>query len=206
MKKIRMKGKTVDEAKKAALEVLGGEEEKAKITVIAQGKSGMLGMIGGEDAEVEVVLKEGIAEDARHMLQEILDKMAFLAIAEAKEEGEGSVLSIKGEDLGRIIGKEGGTLRALEILVGSMMSRVYDERVRISIDAGGYREKREKALMRLASEVAEEVEKTGQEKALPALDARDRRTIHMHIKENPKVTSYSQGEGKDRRLIIAPRR
>lgn len=206
MKRIRMKGKTVEEAKKAALEVLGGKEEDAAVLVVSEGKSGVLGVIGAEDAEIEVTLREGLAEDARAILQEIVDKMRFLAMAEAKEVEGGVALQIKGEDLGRIIGKEGATLRAFEVLVGAILGRIYGERGRVSIDAGGYREKREKALERLAREVAEEVEKTGEEKALPYLDARDRRTIHLFLQNNPKVTSFSQGEGRERRLIVSPRR
>jgi len=205
MKKARMKGKTVDNAVDAALEVLGGKKEDAKVIVISKGKTGMLGVIGVEQAEVEVVLKEGVAEDAKQLLQDILDKMKFLTIADAVSVEGGVDLNIKGEDLGRLIGKEGGMLRSLEILLHSMLMRIYDERVRVSVDAGGYREKREKALERLANDVVDEVSKTGEEKAMPSLDARDRRTIHMFLKDNPKVISHSKGEGRDRRLIIAPR-
>jgi spoIIIJ-associated protein len=205
MKRIRMKGKTVDAATEAALGVLGGSKENAKVYILNEGKPAVLGVIGGEEAEVEVVLKEGPLEDARGALQEVLDKMAFLAVAEGKEGPDGVELSIKGEDLGRIIGKEGGTLRALEILIGAMVGRHYEERIRVNIDAGEYKEKRKKALERLASDAAEEVAKTGREKVLPHLDAGDRRIVHMYLKENAAVSTLSKGEGKDRRLVIVPR-
>ncbi|MEE8637718.1 MAG: Jag N-terminal domain-containing protein, partial [Candidatus Margulisiibacteriota bacterium] len=113
MKRMRMKGKTVDEAVSAALAVLGGEKDKSKVVIISEGKVGMLGVIGGEEAEVEVVLRESVEEDAKQVLQEILDKMAFLAVVEGQKDEEGVQLDIKGEDMGRIIGKEGATLKAL---------------------------------------------------------------------------------------------
>jgi spoIIIJ-associated protein len=205
MKRIKMKGKTVDDAVKAALEVLGGKQEDAKINVIKEGKPGMLGIIGGEEAEVEVVLRGGREEDGREVLQEILNRMSFLAVAESEQAEEGVELKIKGEDLGRIIGKEGATLKSLEILVGSILSKAYGERIRASIDAGDYKLNRKKALERLAREAAEEVHNSGLEKVLPHMEAWDRRVIHMSLKDDPHVTTFSRGEGRERRLVIAPR-
>jgi len=186
--------------------VLGCKEEEVRVKVLNEGKPGMLGVLGGEDAEVEVALLAGKAEDCKQMLQDILDKMDFLAVADGEEKDGRIELTIKGEDLGRIIGKEGNALKSLETLVGSIASNVYGERVRVGVDAGGYREKREQALERLAKDVVDEVAKTGQEKIMPQLDARDRRTIHMFLKDNPQVESHSEGEGKSRRLVITPRR
>jgi len=204
MKKAIMKGKNVEDATEAGLKVLGGDEANAKVIVLSKGKSGMLGMIGSEEAEVEVILKEGKKIDTQQILQEILDKMGFIAIVDAKEEGDRVELSVKGEDLGRVIGKEGATLRSLELLVGSMASNLYNERVKVGIDAGDYREKRKQALERLAKDVADEVVKTGQEKAMPYLDARDRRTVHMFLKDQKGIATESVGEGADRKLIVKP--
>lgn len=205
MKVTKMKGKSVDEATKSAVEVLGGKVEDAKVRVISEGKPGMLGMIGGEQAEVEVTLKEGRAEDGRQLLQEVLDKMSFMTMVEASLDGERVNLKVKGEDMGRIIGKEGATLKCLETLVGTMLGRLYGERVRVSIDADGYKEKRSKALERLAKDAAQEVVESGKEKVLPPMSAADRRIIHMALQDEAGLTTYSKGEGKDRRLVIAPK-
>ena len=206
MKKIRMKGKTVDEAVDAALQVLGGKREDAKVTVISEGKAGVLGVIGGEDAEVEVFVRGALEESAKEVLQEIMDKMRFLAMVESRRVEDGIELEIKGEDMGRIIGKEGATLRALETLVRSILGRIYDERVRLSIDAAGYKDKRKKALERIAQEAADEVAKTGEEKVLPQMSAADRRIIHLCLQNNPQIATFSKGEGRERRLVIAPRK
>lgn len=206
MEPVRMKGRTVDEAVSSALAVLGLSREAADVKVINEGKPAVMGIIGGEEAEVEVAPKGASAERAREALQGILDLMEFLAAAEVAGEAEGGVsLVIKGEDLGRIIGKEGAMLKALETIVGAMIWKAAGVRTRVAIDAAGYRDKRVKALERLAAEVIEEVTLSGQEKAMPPMEASDRRIIHMYLKDNPQVTSYSRGEGKDRRLVIAPR-
>lgn len=206
MKSVRMKGKSVEEAKKAALEVLGAEEGKTTTKIISEGKAAIMGIIGGEEAEVEVIVKEPPEEEAKQILQNILDKMGFLAMVEAKTEEETILLAVKGEDMGRIIGKEGAMLKALETIVGSMLWKSMGERKRVSVDAGEYNKKRINALERLAEEVAKEVEKTGTEKTMPALSAFDRRAIHLFLQKNTKVTTYSTGEGKERRLVIVPRK
>jgi spoIIIJ-associated protein len=206
MKSTKMKGKTVEEATVAACEVLGVKREEVEVKVINEGKPAMMGIIGGEEAEVEVLVKEAPKEEAREVLQNILDKMALLAVAEIESSDEESVsLAVKGEDMGRIIGKEGAMLKALEIVTGAMVGRISGKRIRVRIDAGGYREKRVKVLEKLAKEVADEVEMSREEKVLPYMEASDRRAIHMYLVNNPKITSYSKGEGKDRRLVIAPR-
>ncbi|MFH1542013.1 MAG: RNA-binding cell elongation regulator Jag/EloR [bacterium] len=205
MKRITMKGKNVDEAVSSALEVLGGKKEDAVVKIITEGKGGMLGMIGGQDAEVEVILKGEPAEDAKEILQEILDKMEFMAMADGKMTDNGIELEIKGEDMGRIIGKEGATIAAFETVLRAILGKVNNERIRLSIDAGDYKKKRADALIRLAKDVADEVEKTGEEKPLPPMNAFDRRTIHMSLQENVAITTYSKGEGKERRLIIGPK-
>jgi spoIIIJ-associated protein len=206
MKSIKMKGKNVNEAVEAALAVLGIAKEKASVKIINEGKAGMMGILGGEEAEVEVAAKEGAGEEAKQALQNILDKMGFLAIAEIdSEDGEGVKLSVKGEDMGRIIGKEGAMLKSLEVVVGSIVRKIVDVPLRIRIDAGGYVEKREKVLQKLAADVADEVEKTGQEKVLPYMEASDRRIMHVYLAEHGQVKSYSVGEGKERRMVIAPK-
>jgi spoIIIJ-associated protein len=206
MKSVKMKGKNVDEAVEAGLAVLGITKENAVVKVINEGKAGMMGILGVEEAEVEVIAREGGAEEAKQALQNILDKMGFLAIAEVDSEtSEETKISVKGEDMGRIIGKEGAMLKSLEVVVGSMVRKIIGAPIRIKIDAGGYVEKREKVLQKLAADVAEEVEKTGQEKVLPYMEAADRRIMHLSLQEHPKVKSYSVGEGKERRMVIAPK-
>jgi len=130
--------------------------------------------------------------------------MNFLTRVEISQSGEAIELTVKGDDMGRIIGKEGAMLKSLEILVRSIVGRLYEEGAAINIDAGDYLKNRRASLERLAKEVADEVARTGHEKTMPRLDARDRRFIHMCLKDSNKVTTFSQGEGRDRRLIIAP--
>jgi spoIIIJ-associated protein len=132
--------------------------------------------------------------------------MGFMAISEIKkDEGDEVGLNIKGEELGQAIGKDGATLQSIQTVLSAMVCNAFGRKIRINLDAGGYREKQEQALIRLAKEAAKDVEETGQEKELPPMSAADRRVIHMSLAENEKVQTFSEGEGSDRRLIIAPK-
>lgn len=205
MKKIRVKGKTVEEATANGLKILGLTSEQADSAVISEGKAGVLGMFGGEEAEVEVKQKMSRGDDAREVLQEIINKLGLMAIADLVSEDESAImLDVKGEDLGKVIGKDGAMLRALQIIVSTIVGRDFADRVRVFIDAGGYRSKQEQAISRIAEDAAQDVIESGIEKILPPMSAADRRIIHVALKDNPKVKTYSTGERENRRLIIAP--
>jgi spoIIIJ-associated protein len=206
MKKVIMKGKNIDDAVAAACEVLGVAKEAVSVRVISEGKPAVMGIIGGAEAEVEVGLKEGAAEEARIALQAILDKMELMAACSIQEESETDVtLDVKGEDIARIIGKEGAMLKSLETVVTAMIGKVMGARVRVHVDAGGYRQKRVNVLEKLAGEVVADVKTSGQERVMPPMEPADRRAIHLFLKDHPDVTSFSRGEGRDRRLVIAPK-
>lgn len=204
---LKMKGKTVDEAIEMALQVLGKKKEEVDIKVISEAEGGVLGMFGGKEAEVEVTPRLGTGEDAKRLVQEILDKMSFVTLVAIKTEDDESVsLEIKGEDMGRIIGRAGATIDSLQYLASIMLGRRYGRRVRVLIDAEGYRERRQKTVTDDAQKIAKEVEASGTERSLPPMSASDRRLIHIFIQESfPNLTSYSRGEGRDRQIVIAPK-
>ena len=206
MKKLSMKGKDVKEAIAAAAKVLGENEENIGYRVIGEGRPGVLGVFGGEEAEIEAWKKSAPGEEAKAVLQEIVDKIGLMAIAELVAEREGEIeLNIKGAELGQVIGKEGATLKAIQTIIGAMVSHEFKAKIRVYVDAGGYKERQEKALERLAIEAAKDVEESGKEKVLPPMAASDRRIIHISLKDSNSVQTFSKGEGSDRRVVIAPK-
>ena len=165
-----------------------------------------MGIIGTKETEIEAWKKISLEEEAKEMMQEILNQMHLMAIAEARTGEQGEILiDVKGEDLGQIIGKDGATLNAMQILISTALSRKQGRRVKTYIDAGGYKQKQAKAIERLAMKAAEDVEKTKKEKILPPMSAAERRIVHMALKDNTSITTHSEGQGKDRRLIISPK-
>ncbi|MFA5104725.1 MAG: RNA-binding cell elongation regulator Jag/EloR [Candidatus Margulisiibacteriota bacterium] len=202
---VRMKGRTTEEAINSALEVLKATKEEVDIRVISEGEQGVLGMFGGKDAEVEVKLKTDIAEEAKNVLQDILDRAGHITQAYLQDDSaETTSLEIKADDPARVIGKDGATLAALQYLVSVIANKGREQRKRVEVDCGGYRKKQEKRIEKIARETAEEVEISGKEIELPPMTPRERRIIHMTIKSMPKMSSYSVGDRDNRRVIIAP--
>lgn len=109
-------------------------------------------------------------------------------------------------DTGLLIGYHGEVINSLQLLLGVIAYRKLGEWVRIMVDVGDYREKREEVIRKMALDKAEEVVVKGESITLPYLSPLERRIVHMAISENQSVTSYSEGEGKERRVIIAPRK
>lgn len=124
---------------------------------------------------------------------------------EVREEGEVLKAEVFGGDLGRFIGKEGKTLKAVEYLARAVLAKRFGNVYRVELDAAGYKRRREERLKRLAHEAALQVEKSQFPLHLPPMPPGERRVIHMLLKDHPKVTTGSQGEGEERRVVVYPR-
>jgi spoIIIJ-associated protein len=132
--------------------------------------------------------------------------MSVPAAVSGEGQPDGSVrLLVEGPDMGVVIGKHGGTINALQYLVGLILQKRTGERIRLVIDAEGYRTRREQALRDMARAYAQRVKETGQEAVLDALQAYERRIIHNSLSDDPDVFTYSEGEEPDRRVVISPR-
>lgn len=143
-------------------------------------------------------------EQAAERLRGILQRMGIEGSVSAREDEEHITLEIAGTDAGLVIGRQGTTLDALQYLVNKMMGREPGERKPIVVDAEGYRGRREETLLDMANRLAEKAMRTGQPVTAQAMSAADRRIIHLALAEIPGVTTRSEGEGLDRRLIVEP--
>ncbi len=207
MDKITFKGNSVDEAIDGAAKVLGVSKEEIEYKVISEGKQAVLGIIGGKETEIEAWKKGPLQDEAKDIMQGIINRMHLMAVAEAELGEQGEVLvDVKGEDLGQLIGKDGATLMALQIVISTALSNRHSRRVRVYVDAGGYKKRQAMAIERLARSAAEDVESSGEPKVLPPLTAAERRVVHMALRDNNKVETTSNGEGADRRLTISPKK
>ncbi len=146
-----------------------------------------------------------VMEEVREFLDETLDLMDLDVELHNRIEGEEVVFEFRGEDAGLAIGKKGATLDALQLLAGRVASRFPGgHRVFITLDAQGYRARREKSLTQMAERLGEQAMRQGQVITLDPLSARDRRVVHMALSQFPGVTTRSEGDGMDRRLKIIP--
>ena len=120
-----------------------------------------------------------------------------------KEETDDTVTySIKGEDVGDLIGHRGESLFALSYLTSVIAGKTEK---RVLVDVEGYREKRKASLEALAERVASKVAKTGRYAKLDPMDPAERRIIHLYLQDNDKVTTLSKGTEPHRFIIVFPR-
>lgn len=118
------------------------------------------------------------------------------------EKGRYKVL-LEGKQLGALIGRRGETLDAVQQLTSYAVNRSGGSRVRVQLDAEGYREKREQSLQNLARKVAGKVVKYRRSVTLEPMNAYERHVIHTALQEVPGVTTYSTGIEPNRRVIVA---
>lgn len=146
-------------------------------------------------------------ERAEAFLAKILPYISSKPVEIRSEVTEDGVrINIEGEDINAIIGRRGETLDSLQYLTGIVSAKSGEKHMRVYIDTGSYRARREETLERLAKKYAERVRKTGRSLTLEPMSPNERRIVHMVIQDIDGLESYSKGEGSARRVVIALKR
>lgn len=204
---IEVRGRTVEEALAAAAERLGVSREDVEAEVLEEPARGFLGLVGHRDAVIRARPRLTKARFARLFLAEVA-RRAGLAVQVRVEEHPGFIAaSVEGgPGLGILIGRRGAVLEALQYLVNVSAARISDERRRIIVDVGGYRERRREALERLALRMAERVRRTRRQVVLEPMSAAERRIVHLALQDHPDVRTESTGTEPNRRVVILPAR
>ena len=147
-----------------------------------------------------------IIEEEIKKLLELLQVKAEVEIQlEKKEAQEVIYLSLQTENPGILIGYHGQTLASLQLIFNLVVYKKLGRWVRIFLNVGDWRQRREQSLKDMALKIAQRVEVSGEAVSLPYLSAMERRVIHLALKDHPKVATESQGEGEERRLLVKPK-
>ncbi|HLK87297.1 MAG TPA: RNA-binding cell elongation regulator Jag/EloR [Candidatus Binataceae bacterium] len=145
------------------------------------------------------------AREATEVLSQILDLMSEKSeITVTEEDSEGIELAIKGDGSGLLIGRHGQTLDALEYLVNRILARRIKDGVPITLDTEAYRERRRRQLHRMALSMAEQTKREHASVTLDPMPPRDRRIVHLALKDDPLITTRSTGDGFLRAVEIIP--
>lgn len=204
MKKITVKGKTVEEAIQRALTELNVTIDRVEVKVIEEAKKGFLG-IGSRLAVVEVTQFPDPVEEAIVYLKNVIENMGIsVTILEKERNEDGVVLELVSDKVAILIGKRGQTLNALEYLTNIAANRNAKTHQRIFLDAENYRERRTQTLIQLAERQAEKAIKLKRNIALEPMPAKDRKIIHTALQNKEGVTTNSKGEGIYRHVVISP--
>jgi spoIIIJ-associated protein len=208
MKSIKVEAKNVEKAVEKALTELGITREEAEINIIDKGSKGLLGLIGTKNAVVEVKEIFDPVKKGKEFLETLLNKARInvgVEIMEEKSDDEQVVYNLTGEkELGLVIGHRGETLDAMQYLTSIYINKELEEYFRVLLDAEGYRDRRQETLERLAERLAAKAERKQRKVVLEPMPPHERRIIHIKLKENKNVKSYSEGKEPYRKVMIEP--
>ena len=163
----------------------------------------------GGDGDVDESQLDKQTVRALGFVRTLVTKMQMDAdVIVAPDDGEGSEdeirLEIEGPDAARIIGKKGNVLDAIQYLTTRVVHRPGDPRRHVSVDAEGYRARHEDQLGQMAKRLAERVAQEGKVITFDPMSPRDRRIVHMALREATGVRTESLGDEPDRRVQIIP--
>lgn len=135
-------------------------------------------------------------------LTKLLAVLNIDAEIELTETRENSVVKINTESAGKLIGKHGEGLNALQFICNIVEQKENVTAKRVVIDVAGYKEKREESLRALAIRVAGKVEATKRPYRFDAMNAYERRIIHTELQNYSSVETHSEGTEPNRRLVV----
>lgn len=174
-----------------------------------------------EETTEEIQEEVTFSEDEHEFTDEEVDHIADVAIAAIRDilkyfnvgevtidEYEGDegelILDITGDDLAVLIGRHGRTLDALQFLISSITSRTVGYRYPVVIDVEGYKGRQRQKIEDIALNAADRAVKQDRPIKLRPMTPYERRLVHIALREDERVETHSEGEGRARRVVIVP--
>jgi spoIIIJ-associated protein len=135
--------------------------------------------------------------------KELFELLDFHDCEISLEEKEGIFqVQVKTQDSALLIGHHGENISALQIILGLIIYHQTGSWQKINLNVNNWRQVREEFLKKMALNLAQKAKFSGKAVEVANLSPADRRVVHLYLADHPDVTTYSEGEGKDRRLIV----
>jgi spoIIIJ-associated protein len=216
---VETEGATAGEAKWAAMKELerrypGLDVEQVEFELLEERPAGeeagfarvsaTADLSAWEAAEREFEWPEEPAERVREVLRRVSAHLGLRASVDVEEDDEELRASLSGTELALFIGKHGQTIDAIQLLCAQAAYRGQQDRKRVVVDAGGYRERRAGILRRQADRGVADALRYGRAVELDAMSAGERRVVHLYLQERPEVETHSEGDEPYRCIVITP--
>ena len=201
---VEAEGKTVDEAVRKGLIISGWTREQVTVEVLNTVSQGT--WVSSALARVRLSRKTGDAlELARQVTADILERVGLSGQVQAERRPDHIQVIVQGDGLEeKLVGNDGEGLDALQHLVARIVSKQSASRQMVSVDLGGYRQRRERQLRDMAYELADAVRQTGHQVMTEPMGAAERRVVHLALNEDPDITTFAVGDGLVKPITIAP--
>lgn len=220
-------GRTTNEAIEKGLKELNVSKKQVEIKVLeSEDKRSFFNILTPRVVKVELIVKEEnhvnekkeraeVSEESENMAEENVKNFLDDFISklptndlkyEIKRDKSDLLVNITGEDTGYLIGYRGNVLNSIQVILNNIANKGINERVRILLNIGGYKEKREKDLKELADKIAGTVIRKRKAITLEPMSSYERKIIHSKLQENTKVETHSIGEEPNRRIVVSLKR
>ena len=203
-------GKTEKEAIDNAITSLGLNRDEIDVEIL-ENKKGFL-FSGGkvkirvhisEEEEAALEPEDEVERKLLDYLSGILEKMGFQAQVFLNLREENRIgFEIESENTAVIIGRQGSTLDAFQLLMNIYAGRISRDQIRVVVDAEDYRGRRERQLVRIATRAADQVRKSKGSRLLDAMNPFERRLIHTTVSPMKNIETISEGDGLYKKIRV----
>ncbi len=206
MREVEVNSNSVDEAVEEGLNILGVRKDNIQVDILSEPSQGFLKFLGNKSAKVKLRVLKGPEEYLKSFLEKVLQSLRLEGNIVIEKNAENIYIDISGKDLGVLIGKRGNTLNSLQYLCNVVLHRQFSlNEDRVILDIENYRQKRKGTLENLAYNLAQKAIRTGKEIVLEPMTPQERRIVHLALKDNNDINSYSQGNEPYRKVVITPK-
>ncbi len=198
MRLLKYEGKTKEEAISKCLK----EQNLTEKDLYMKESQIVGGLFKGKKVIVETLLKEDVICHVKNFIKDLSNLMGITINSEVREsEGVINVLLVTDQNA-IIIGKDGCTLEAIQILIRQSINKQTGMNIRINVDSSNYKKNKEKNFEYEIVRIAKQVEKTKIEAKLDPMNSYKRRIVHTIVSEFKNLESSSVGEVPERYVII----
>jgi spoIIIJ-associated protein len=196
----------VDEIDERQPEIVSSEVEvEDDEDVASPPPSADLSEVYGETAEDEnVPAPEELLDEILNLVTSLVDAMGFEARIDVYDASGYIAVDVASDSTALFIGQKGETIDAVQYLVNSAIYRKRPFVKRIVLDAEGYRQRRVEAIQGIAHRTARRAVRERRAVELPPMSPAERRVVHIYLRDNPNVTTASEGTGDNRRVRVSP--
>lgn len=166
--------------------------------------SGLSPVVGEEEEAGGVAVTQELVDETEERVGSLLQAMGFVARVDVYDAGGFVAADVAPDNTALFIGQKGETIDALQYLINAGINKNRTARARIVLDAEGYRQRRVEALQGMAHRTARKVVREGSTVELPPMNPSERRVVHLFLRDNPDVSTESEGIGESRRVVVSP--
>lgn len=201
MKIYTYEGKNLEELTLQALKELNVKEDE----MLTEVKEETVGLLRKKKYTLNVVLKSDVLEYSKKLLKDIVEGMGIKDVIIESQRKENFIkLTLHSSDNSILIGRNGRTLSSLQNIIRSSVSNQIGMFVNIILDVENYKIKQEHNIERLAKKLAKEVLRTKEPITMDSMNSYERRLVHNALANFKGISSDSEGEEPNRRIVIKP--